>query len=107
MHGRQAVSHAGAAHFPIVAIITTGRGRSPMKALLAPLVAAFDALLGTVGGDIGRCLLVATRGHLHASLCRAKHDRLVADVALGGDVTQLLEHAFEEIAMSALLWALV
>jgi hypothetical protein len=30
-----------------------GRGRSPLKVLVAPLVAAFDALIGAVDSDIG------------------------------------------------------
>jgi hypothetical protein len=42
-----------------------------------PLVAAFDAVLGVVGGDIGRHLLVAARGHFPAHLCGAVHDRLI------------------------------
>jgi hypothetical protein len=41
-----------------VAVIAVGRGRSPLKALFAPLVAAFDALLGVMNGNIERCPLV-------------------------------------------------
>jgi hypothetical protein len=57
----QAASHAGATRFPIVVIITAGRGRSPFKTLLAPLVVAFDTLLGAVGSGVRRHLLVTAR----------------------------------------------
>jgi hypothetical protein len=40
------------------------------------------------------------------SLCREKDGYLVAGGALGGDVTWLLKCAPEEVAMSALLWAI-
>jgi hypothetical protein len=33
-------------------VIATGRGRGPLEALLLPLVAYCDALLGAVGGDV-------------------------------------------------------
>jgi hypothetical protein len=102
----QATSHVRAACFPIMAIVMAGRGHSPLKALLVPLVGAFYTLLGAVGGDIGWRLLLAARGCLPASLCGAKHDRLVAGSALGGDAMRLLEHASEEVAMSALSRAL-
>jgi hypothetical protein len=89
-----------------VAIIAAGHGRSPLKVLLAPLVAAFNALLGTVSGDVGWCFFVVARRLLPASLCRAKHDRLVAGCALGGDAMRLLERARKEVAMSILSRAL-
>jgi hypothetical protein len=73
-----------------VAVIAVGHGRSPLKALFAPLVAAFDALLGVMSGNIERCPLVVARCHLPAFLCMAKHGRLVASGALGGDAMQLL-----------------
>jgi hypothetical protein len=57
-----------------MAVIMAGRGRSLLKAVFAPLVAAFDALLSTV-----------------------KNDRLVASGALGGDSARLLKHAPEEV----------
>jgi hypothetical protein len=82
-HGGRDVSHTGATRFPIAAVVMAGHG--PLRALLVPLVAAPDALLGTMSGDIGRCLLVATRGRLPACLCRAEHNRLVAGGAMGGE----------------------
>jgi hypothetical protein len=103
--GRDA-SHAGAARPSAMAVITASRGRSPLKALLAPLVAAFDTLLGTVHGDVGRCLPVAARCRLPASLCRAKRDYLIVGGALGGDAVWLLKHVPEEVAMFALPQAL-
>jgi hypothetical protein len=39
MHGGGDASHARAAHLPVKAIIMVGRGRGPLKALLAPLFA--------------------------------------------------------------------
>jgi hypothetical protein len=59
-----------------------------------------------VGGDVGLRLPVAARGHLPTSLGRAKHDHLIAGGALGGNDAQLLEHVFEEVAMSTQSWAL-
>jgi hypothetical protein len=105
-HGGRDAHHAGATHLPVMAIITTGHSRSPLKVLFAPLVAAFDAPLCAVSGDVGRCLLVATHCHLPASLCRVKHGSLIAGGALGGDAVWLHKHAPEEVAMSALLRAL-
>jgi hypothetical protein len=70
----QDASHIRATHLPVLAIIVDGHGCGPLRALFAPHATAFDALLGTVSGDVGRCLLVTTWGCLHASLSRAKHD---------------------------------
>jgi hypothetical protein len=85
-----------------MAVIMAGRGCSPLKVLLAPLVATFDAYLGVVCGDIKRCLLVTARYLLPASLCRAKHGRLIDYGVLGGDTTHVLKCVPEEVAMSAL-----
>jgi hypothetical protein len=90
----------------VVAIMTAGRGRGALKALLTPFVAAFDSLLGAVSGDIGRCLLVAARCDLLTSMCRVKNDHLIAGSALGGDVARLLKCALEKIIMFALPQAL-
>jgi hypothetical protein len=70
------------------------------------LVAAFDALLGVVSGNIGWFLLAAARCCLLASLCRVKHARIVAGGALGGGTTQLLKRAPKEVVMSALQQAM-
>jgi hypothetical protein len=98
----------GAPHTRVsrLAVIVIGHGRGPVKVLLAPLSAAIDALLGVMGGDVRWCLHVAAQGRLPASLGRAKHDRVVAGSALGGDAAQLLKHVPEEVAMFALSWAL-
>jgi hypothetical protein len=101
--GSRGAPHAGAAHLAIVVI---GRGHGPLKALLAPLFATFAALLGAMGGDVGRRLPVATRGHLPASLGRAEHDHLIAGGVLGGDATWLLERVPKEVATSVLPRAL-
>jgi hypothetical protein len=89
-----------------MAIITAGHDCSPLKVLLATLIASIDALLGAVHGDIRRRLLVTARCRLPASLCRVKHDRLIVGGVLGGDAARLLKHVLEEVAMSALLWVL-
>jgi hypothetical protein len=47
--GCQIMSDAEAACFPIMAIVIAGHGCSPLKALVAPLVAAFDAPPGHDG----------------------------------------------------------
>jgi hypothetical protein len=104
--GSRAASYARATRFPIVVIVTAGRGHSPLKALLVLLVDNFDALLGTVGNDVRRRHLVAARGHLAASLCGAKSDHLVASGVLGADAARLLKHDSEGVAMSTLMWAL-
>jgi hypothetical protein len=98
--------HAGFARVPVAGVIMTGHGYSPLKTLLAPLVAAFDAFLGVVSGDVGRCPLIAARCRLPASWWRAKHDYLIAGGALDGGTAQLLKCALEEVAMSILPQAL-
>jgi hypothetical protein len=77
-----------------------------LKALLAPLFAAFDALLGAVGSDVRWHHPTTARGHLSTSLGRVEHDCLIAGGALGGDVALLLKHVPEEVSMFALSWAL-
>jgi hypothetical protein len=82
-HSSRDTPHAGATCLPVVVVITAGHGHSPLKALFAPLVAAFDTLL-----------------------CRVKHGRLVASGVLGGNATWLLKRAPEKVIMSALPRAL-
>jgi hypothetical protein len=60
-----------------------------------------------VSGDVGWRLLVTAQGHLPTHLCRAEYDRLMAGGVLGGDDAWLLEHAFEEVTLFALLRALL
>jgi hypothetical protein len=103
--GRDA-PHTRATRLLVMAIIATGCGHSPFKALFAPLVATVYTLLGTVSSDVRRCLLVTAQCDLPASLCKAKYGRFIAVGVLGGDATRLLKHAFEEVVMSALSWAL-
>jgi hypothetical protein len=100
------VPRVGAARLLVITVVVAGHGRSPLKVLFASLVAAFDALLGAMSGNIGWCLLVIARCHLPASLCKAKHGCLKAGGALGGDAARLLKCAPEEVIMSALSWAL-
>jgi hypothetical protein len=96
--------HTGVTHLPVAEVIVAGHGRGPLKALLAPLVATFNALLGTVSDDVGWHLVTA-QGRLPAFLCRAEHDRPVTGGVLGDDVARLLERVPEEVSTSALLRA--
>jgi hypothetical protein len=103
--GRDA-PHIGVARLPTVAIVMVSHGCSPLKALFAPLVAAFDALLSTVSSDVGRHLLITSWCHHPTSPCGVKHGRLVVGGALGGDVMRLLKHTTEEVFMSTMSRAL-
>jgi hypothetical protein len=58
--------------------------------LLVPLSTTSDALLGAVGGDVGRHLHIAAWGHFLASRGRTQNDHLMASGAPGGDVAWLL-----------------
>jgi hypothetical protein len=104
--GRDA-SYVGATHFLVTAITMASCGHGPLRALLALLITAPDALLGAVSCDIRRCLLVAAWDHLPDCLCGAGHDHLIAGGVLGGDAKQLLECASKEVALSALSRALL
>jgi hypothetical protein len=44
--------HVGAVCFLIIAAVIVGRGRNPLRTLLAPLPAALGSLLGLIDGDI-------------------------------------------------------
>jgi hypothetical protein len=101
--GGRGAPHARATCLTVIAI---NHGRGPLKALLAPLSVAFDALLSAMGGDVGRRLPVVAWGCLPASLGRVKHDRLVAGGALGGDAAWLLKLISKEVVMSVLSWDL-
>jgi hypothetical protein len=83
-------------------IIAIGCGHDPLKALLAPPLATFGALLGVTGGNVRRRLPITARGRLPASLGGVKHDYLVAGDTLGGNVVRLLERVPEEVTMSTL-----
>jgi hypothetical protein len=98
-------SRAGAARLPVVAVIMVGRGCGLLRALLAPLFAVLDALLSMVDDDVGWCLLVATRGHLPASLGWVKHDHFVVGGVRGGDAAWLPDCVPERVTMLALEWA--
>jgi hypothetical protein len=104
--GSRDASHTGATRLPVLSVIVVGCGSGPLRALLEPLIAAFDSLLGVVSGDIRRHLLVMAQGHLPASLCWVKHDCLVASGALGGNAAPHLKHAPKEVPMFALPKAL-
>jgi hypothetical protein len=89
-----------------MAIVAAGHGHSALMVLFAPLVAAFDALLGEVSDDVGWRFLVATRCFLPTSLCRVKHGLIIAGGVLGGDVMQFLKRAYEKVIISTLPRAL-
>jgi hypothetical protein len=56
--------HVGAGCLTVIANIMVICGRHPLKALLAPLFAAHDAIHAAVDGDIGQRSLTTARGHL-------------------------------------------
>jgi hypothetical protein len=104
-YGGRDVPHAGSARLPIIAITVVGSGHVPLNALLAPLFATLDALPATVGGNVRRRSLTATRGCLPASLGWARHDRLKAIGMLGGDAARGLECVPEKVTILALVRA--
>jgi hypothetical protein len=99
--GGQGAYPTGATYLTVITI-----GHGPLKALLAPLSAASDALLGAVGGNVRWCLPVVAWGHHPTSLAGAKHDCLVTGSALVEDAAWLLERVPKEVATSTLLQAL-
>jgi hypothetical protein len=99
--GRDA-PHARAAYFPDAVLVAAGYGCGLLRALLAPLVTASDAVLGTASDIIGRRLLVASWGRLCVAAC----GRLVVGGMMGGNTAWLIECALEEVTLSALPWAL-
>jgi hypothetical protein len=58
--GSRDAPHVGAAHLPIVAVIVVGCGRSPLRTLLAPPIAALGAMPGfwTATSDDASLLLL-------------------------------------------------
>jgi hypothetical protein len=59
--GQASSPHTRATRLPVVDVAVVGRGQGPLKALLAPLFAALDALPTAVGGDIGWCSLTTAQ----------------------------------------------
>jgi hypothetical protein len=53
MHGYRDALHVRATGLPVV----VGHGCSPLKAVLVPLVAILNSLLGAVGGNVGGMFL--------------------------------------------------
>jgi hypothetical protein len=96
--------HVGATCLTVVAVVVVGHGHVPLRALLAPLLAALEALLGAVDGDVGQHILAIAWGRLPASLGMTKFSRLVAGGVLGGDTAQLLNGVPENVDVFALTW---
>jgi hypothetical protein len=94
MRDGQDLSHTRTTCLPAVVIDMAGHGHSPYRALLTPLVAAIDAILGAISNNVRRCLLVPAQGRFPAPLCRAVHDHLVVGGVLSGDVARLLAAGF-------------
>jgi hypothetical protein len=88
--GSCSVPHVEPACFLTIVALVASRGHSPLRTLLAPLLATFDALLGVMGGNVGQDLLAATWGHLPAVWGQTKFNRLIAGGVVGGDVAKLL-----------------
>jgi hypothetical protein len=66
------------------------------------LLSTLGALLGVVDGNIRRCLLATTWGHLPASLGRMKFGHLIADGILGGDILRLLSGVPQNVTLFTL-----
>jgi hypothetical protein len=98
------IFNTGATCLPLIVVIKVGRGHGPLKALLAPLLAALDTLLSTANGDIERHLLATAWGRLPASLGKTKFGRLVAGGVLGGDAAQILSGVTKNVIVFALAW---
>jgi hypothetical protein len=62
--GSHDAPHIEAAYFLIIVAVIVGHGCSPLRMLLAPLLATVGTLIGIVDGDVGRRLLVSAWGHL-------------------------------------------
>jgi hypothetical protein len=103
-----ACSGRGMSHARVtcLTVVDVSRSRDPLRVLLVPLFATFDALLGAVSGEVVQRFPVTMWGPLPASLGGAKHDHLVAGGAWGGDAVRLLKRVPEEVATSALPQAL-
>jgi hypothetical protein len=84
--GGRAVPHTRAARLPVVSIVVASHSRVPLKVLLAPLFVTPDTLLAAMGGDVGWCYLAAAQDCLPTPLDWTRHDRLIANGMLGGDV---------------------
>jgi hypothetical protein len=98
--------HARAAYLPVVVVIVVSRYQGPLKVVLAPLLAAHDALPHTVDGNVRRWLLAAAWGHLLASLGKAEFGRLIAGGEMGGDVAWLLDGLPKNVVVFTLVWVL-
>jgi hypothetical protein len=96
----------GATCLPVVAIIVVGHGRGPLRMLVAPLLAALSAILGTVDGNIERCLLAATWGRLPASLGGMMCDHLTAGGVRVGDAVRLLGGVPKNVTPFVWAWVL-
>jgi hypothetical protein len=83
--GSHDMPHTGVVCFLVVATVVVGRGHNPLRTLLAPLLAH-----GIVDGNVGRCLLVAARGHLATAWGRAKFSHLATSGILGCDIAHPL-----------------
>jgi hypothetical protein len=85
IHGSRHMPRAGATHLPVVVIVVVGRGRSQLRTLLAPLLAALGALPGSLHGDVEWRLPATAWGHLPASWREVKFGHLTIGGVLGGD----------------------
>jgi hypothetical protein len=82
--------HDGVACVFVDAIVIVGRGCGLLVALLAPLLAALDALLSILDYDVGRRFPVTALGWV-------KLGRLVADSVLGDNAAQLLSGVLDGV----------
>jgi hypothetical protein len=100
--GSRDAPHVGAAHLLVVTVVIVGR--SPLRTLLAPPLAAVDALPRTLDGDVRRYLPAVAWGHLPTSWKKTESGCLTTGGILGGDAAYLLGGLLENVTVLALAW---
>jgi hypothetical protein len=88
---------AGVIRFLVVVIIVAGNNCNPLRVPVLPLLAAFDVLLGTLGGDAKWRLSIAAGECFHAARDRERPGHLLVGGIRGGDVEQLLDGVPDDV----------
>jgi hypothetical protein len=102
--GNHDTPYARAAYLPVPAIVVVGRGRGPLRILLAPLLATLGAIFGTLDSNVRQRLLAAAWGRLSSSLGGTKCSRLVASGIQVGNAMRLLGVVPKNVVVFVLAW---
>jgi hypothetical protein len=97
VHDSCDVPHVGDARLSVIAIIIVDRGRSSLRTLFAPPLAALDTLPSALDSDVEWRLPTAAWGCLPASCRMTKFGRITTGGILGGDTAQLLGGVHENV----------